>query len=143
MTTSITSLWNTLKSGQPLLRSAVQGSPSAQPLIALNDWLALEAAQDVLPDWVSALTLYQQESYADALKLLEKRDQADLSVLLLETLCLLHLEIKDEKFKRYRSINYLRDIILPRLRQAALSDKSGRLRDQIERLERFSLSQGY
>jgi hypothetical protein len=106
-------------------------------------FLSLEGAIDQLQQDPAFSALrgelagYVSRNYRDVLRRLEHLETPSLQSALLKVLCLLQMALKDEFIGNTHPIEYLRDKVIPQLKQVEHGDESGVVKVHREWLERY------
>jgi len=102
----------------------------------------LAGALDCLPDDVKvAAVQYTQGSYRDLFRSLERGPAEPWSVIL-RVLCLLRMAQLHETIGETDALDYLRDRVIPRVKQVEIEADISELRQRREWLELFCLGHG-
>jgi hypothetical protein len=131
----IEDLWRDIDTGgfePPIQKSQVIYHETLQTLRDSFDQLEQPLVQAGL---IEAYEGYLQGRYKEVLRRLEKT--ASLPAVLIKVLCLLQMAVKNEAIAQTPPTQYLRDKVLPQLKQVEGNDETGRIKVCREWLEAF------
>jgi hypothetical protein len=135
---AIGELWHAIQTGGTELHLSESSSTPGQ-LKSLQSHLGMLVDANVIPN--EYLDTYMRSEYKELLRVLEDASTITLHLVLLKTLCLLHMAMADteEKIGNVTPLEYLRNRIIPQLREVEYQDETGIISERREWLEAFCL----
>ncbi len=130
----ISELWHAIQSGELRLPQAESSGKTGQ-LRPLNGNLETLAEEYSMP--AEYVRDYEAGKFKELLRKLEKQSDISLYEVLLKVLCLLHMAKSDESIGNKHPVEYLRDRILPQLKQVEYQDETGVVSERREWLELY------
>lgn len=131
-------LWKNIEQGKAVVSQQQTGEDETANALLRLDVDALLAHKSFKANDID-IALYTKGRYWELLRQLEDSQQVTTSAVLLRILCLLHLISTNERIGNLTAFEYLRDKVLPQLKQVEDKDDTGRLKQYREWLSRFCL----
>jgi len=135
---SISELWHAIQTGKIEVQSSAP--PVATVLYPLAENAERLLQEGLLEGYEGYLELYLQGNYRELLRALQHASvKKSLHIVLLKVLCLLHMAAANESIGNKKSLDYLRDEVLPELKQFESKDGSDIVAERRKWLEAFCL----